>query len=850
MPPVKSTAAKWPLASDSIPVKRHVEEGLERSKRPRVAEENRKRAVRACDGCRRVKEKCEGGVPCRRCARYRRECLFNTVPDQNEKSSRRLRAVSLGRSDDSEAERVQYMEKILAHYAPNLSLDVSSLRKAAESLPGKQRDADSNGPPTQAEGDDPDDDDLAIDEEDFSIKAFPDNTMQYSGEYSYLNFSMKIRRKIDEWMKNAIPEDSTEAVPFEERWRATQLQSGSAAVSAAITCLPPRYVAEFLVNVAYKYARTNNFYVEEDWLRDKLNVCYTNPSSLTSNDAAAVCIILMTLAIGTQFAHMDSPTPVNKPSSDLSADEHRFSEDEVGLTFYHFASKLLPDIIATTSVRSVQACLLLGTYLLPLDTSGLSYTYFGLALKMAIQNGMHRKYTGEGLDPHMQEVRNRVFWTAFTIEKRISILHGRPASIADADVDADLPTDLPSLRSTFVPNNYTNMVALITLTMKLGEIAQEISLLRKCEKSKQSEHLERLFTKRKQLLEWWTTLPEEIECRDLNPSGPLFRCNVHLKLDYCLTRIFIGRPFLFSNVKGVNPTSAQKGSAPRYKSRSILVTDCVEAALEIVDLCRLLRDETGLARASYTEFSSCRAALLVILAQSLTKRTERLRNALSQGMGLIKIMSMGVGMARSAVNVIEALERAIRRLDEWTETQAQSRQDAVDSGYERFKNWEMLWKTGPISPHISGAASSISPEISAAPEGPPVQMLPPGKAGMETTVSSEQPGDAATKPSNHAHVSGKSQGTTDNGISTAQSPQMETIPPHDGGFADVPHFGYEGFISNFPQELDEFNAIPNFDTEAQQNLERLELGLEGDGSGPGPDGGSARSGSWISFINE
>ena len=377
------------------------------------------------------------------------------------------------------------------------------------------------------------------------------------------------------------------------------------------------------------------------------------------------------------------------------------------------------------------------------------------------------------------------------------------------------------------------------------------SLLRKCEKSKQPEHLERLFTKRKQLIEWWTTLPEETECRDLNPSSPLFRCNVHLKLDYCLTRIFIGRPFLFSNVKGVNPTSAQKGSAPRYKSRSILVTDCVEAALEIVDLCRLLRDETGLARASYTEFSSCRAALLVILAQSLTKRTERLRNALSQGMGLIKIMSMGVGMTRSAVNVIEALERAIRRLDEWSETQAQSRQDTVDSGYERFKNWEMLWKTGPISPHIGDAASSISPSISTVPEGPPAQVIPPEKAGMETTVPSDRPEDSATKSSGHPYVSGnKSQGTTGNGVSTPQSPQMETIPPHDGGFADVPHFGYEGFISNFPQELDEFNAIPCFDTEAQQNLERLELGLEGDGSVPGQDGGSARNSSWMSFINE
>jgi hypothetical protein len=192
-------------------------------------------------------------------------------------------------------------------------------------------------------------------------------------------------------------------------------------VSAAITCLPPRYVADFLVNAAYKYARTNNFYLEEDWLREKLNICYNNPSSLTSSDAASICALLMTLAIGTQFAHMDSPTPVNKIAPDEAAtDDHRFSEDEVGLTFYNFASKLLPDIIATASVRSVQACLLLGTYLLPLDTSGLSYTYFGLALKMAIQNGMHRKYTGEGLDPYMQEVRNRVFWTAFTIEKCVS----------------------------------------------------------------------------------------------------------------------------------------------------------------------------------------------------------------------------------------------------------------------------------------------------------------------------------------------------------------------------------------------------------------------------------------------
>lgn len=678
------------------------------------------------------------------------------------------------------------MENILSHYIPNISFDVQSLQKIEGDLERKRRDSGGDGPPTEIGLDELED--LAIDDEDFSIRELPDNTAQYSGEYSYLNFSLKIRRKIDEWMHNAAPEDLQDPVPFEERWRATQLQSGSALVSAATTCLPPRYVADFLVQTFFNYAQTNNYYVEEDWLRDELHTCYMSPASLSSGDAASVCAILMVLAIGTQFAHMDSPTPTNRTLLDsLSTEDHRFSEDEVGLTFYQFASKLLPDIIATASVRSVQACLLVGTYLLPLDTSGLSYTYFGLALKMAIQNGMHRRYAGESLDPHTVEIRNRVFWTAYTIEKRISILHGRPASITNADVDAGVPLDLPSLRPPGQLTNYTNMVALIVLTLKLGEIADEISMLRRCRKGHQPECLEKLLAQRKQLTEWWATLPEETYCRDLSPTGGLFRANVHLKLDFCLTRIFIGRPFLFSTMKGINQALTTgpplKATNSRPRSSSILIADCVEAALEIVDLCRLLRDETGLARASYTEFSSCRAALLVILAQSLTKRTERLRNALAQGMKLIKIMSTSIGSARAAVSVIEALERAIRRLETWSETQPQNQADIIDSGYERFKSWEMLWKTGPMSPLTATLSSQTIVAGSKAPTGP--------------------------ADTGNTRLNIDTRGTTLAGPHFATSPTV----------SHMPHFGFDSFISNFPLELDEFTAIPCFENnEAQQGL--------------------------------
>ncbi|GLI76410.1 hypothetical protein PoHVEF18_004683 [Penicillium ochrochloron] len=777
-------------------------------KRPRVAEENRKRAVRA---------------------------LLE-------------RAASLSRHDIQEAERVRYMERILSYYVPNITFDIQSLRQAAEELKSKHRDSESDVLSMKADANDLED--LAIDEEDFTIKALPDNTTQYSGEFSYLNFSNKIRKKIDEWMKTAAPEASTEVEPFEDRWRATQLQSGSSLVSASITCLPPRYVADFLVQIFFKYAQTNNFYVEEDWLQDKVNICYTNPSSLSSDDAGAVCALLMVLAVGTQFAHMESTTPVNRPPPTTNTDQdHHFSEDEVGLTFYQFASKLLPDIIATASVRSVQACLLIGTYLLPLDTSGLCYTYFGLALKLAIQNGMHRRYHGEGLSARMIETRNRVFWTAYTIEKRISILHGRPASLADVDVDAPLPVDFPGIMPAAQQSNHTNMIALITLTLKLGEVSNEISSLRTCRKGQQQDCLERLLNIRKHLVEWWSTLPEETNCRDLNPAGPLFRSNVHLKLDYCLTRIFIGRPFLFSNIKGLYQTpthaAALKGPSGMAKNRATLVTDCVEAALEIIDLCRLLRDETGLARASFTEFSSCRAALLVILAQGLTKRTERLGAALDQGISLIKIMSMGVGSARSAVSVIEALERAIRRLELWSEShQSQSNGGSIESAYDRFKSWEMLWKTGPVSPTTMAWKREAYANDSALQQA----MGHPPDPSVAESVMQGVPITPPVLPPNSAHGSHSALGGHEHELMEGDIPGSGLSIPDNysvshQSLSQMPHFGFDHFVSNFPQELGEFTAIPCFEPDTHGNPSGLPVGTELKTPG-------STDSHWLQFMNE
>lgn len=121
----------------------------------------------------------------------------------------------------------------------------------------------------------------------------------------------------------------------------------------------------------------------------------------------------MTFAIGTQFAHMQTK-PI--PGSSASTTETS-PDDQIGLELYRFSCRLIPDLITVASVETVQAFLLLGVYTLPIDTAGLAYVYYGLAIKMAIQNGMHRKLFEGNVAPDMVEVRNRLWWSAYSLER-------------------------------------------------------------------------------------------------------------------------------------------------------------------------------------------------------------------------------------------------------------------------------------------------------------------------------------------------------------------------------------------------------------------------------------------------
>lgn len=170
--------------------------------------------------------------------------------------------------------------------------------------------------------------------------------------------------------------------------------------------------------------------------------------------------------------------------------------------------------------------------------------------------------------------------------------------------------------------------------------------------------------------------------------------------------MFTGRPFLLKknmsesmNKSPANPdssaaekTSSPAGSGVRYPfAPKELVDDCIKSATEALDLLQEFRDcGLGLARASYIEYSSCRASLLVLIAHSIQSFSEHYRTTLYKGLDMIREMSAAGESAQSEVSLIEALERALARLHSGVQL---SQQDQIVlperpiSDYEAFKHW-------------------------------------------------------------------------------------------------------------------------------------------------------------------
>ncbi|WZH44192.1 fungal-specific transcription factor [Fusarium acuminatum] len=596
-------------------------------------------------------------------------------------------------------ERSKHMERILRHTMVGISLDTKNLSDIADRLeaehqslnPASSGSRDLEGLEVNLEA-------LEIDEEACTMQPVGDTTAHFSGEFSYWNFSMRIKNLIESQVQEpesrrgakSQNDDCASAFP-----RAHHLRPGHNHLSEAVSSFPPRNISNFLVTVFFKFAESYLFFIEESWVLKKLDLLYKSPKSLAqAGGEVTVSILLTVLAIGTQYAHLEHTKGPETMSTSGPL------EEEIGAMFYQHAIRLLPEIIEISSLESVQACLLFGYYSLPIDASGLGFIYINLATRLGIQNGMHRKCSNNAFNASVIETRNRVWWTTYVLERKISIFHGRPISVSRSNIDARLPIHGHVLQSEDWRKQASYTGVSVQLMYFLEDMYHEICILRNCPKKEIVTVVSRLVGKKEGLTTWWQSLPPDTNDANAQPEMPQFRSAMHLRLDYCLVRMFVGRPFLLKretqdagtspSVPENSPGVGERSASNAMSSREELISDCIKAATEALDICQQLRSSgMGLARASYPEYSACRASLLVLIAYSIRNFSGQFRKSLCEGLDMIRELSAAGESARSEVALIESLERALARLHAGPPPHDEGSHGHGHPGseYEAFRSW-------------------------------------------------------------------------------------------------------------------------------------------------------------------
>ncbi|KAI3550358.1 thiamine repressible regulatory protein thi1 [Colletotrichum filicis] len=196
--------------------------------------------------------------------------------------------------------------------------------------------------------------------------------------------------------------------------RATASHQSAEAIrlQAATESLPPRSVAIFLSKLCIQHGTDCFFYFDQPSFLAEVEEFYNDLSSPLRRDPSFLCLLLSVLALGAHWS------PRARPSA-LSGSLQIPAEDP-GQVFCGHARILMADTMDRVSMYSVKAAFVLGIYLMPSSAVGASYLYMGLALRKAIALGLHHESEEPDTDSHEREMRRRLWWAIFSLERSIS----------------------------------------------------------------------------------------------------------------------------------------------------------------------------------------------------------------------------------------------------------------------------------------------------------------------------------------------------------------------------------------------------------------------------------------------
>ncbi|EXF85931.1 fungal specific transcription factor domain-containing protein [Colletotrichum fioriniae PJ7] len=550
-----------------------------------TAAANRRRShkvSRACDFCKSKKLKCSGTIPCDVCTRKRLSCIYDAT-------YRRGRPPTPPPASSSGPELFE------ARLVPSTSLEVHRRRLPSSApLPSlaprepplpRQSAARSRSRDHVAEEAD------AAERSRRSVlpgsRASPEvEIAEIEGQYVDTTSSLTFLHRA--WKRLSSQRSNTTDVPGNAPSDAEQHQRLTRAGDKPfdpqpldVSTLPDRLVGldmlDFYFDVCVvTYRCLHQGYVAR-WFEILLANAKDSRPLYHDIGHAKASIVLTILAIVTL-----------RQSKVRNVDEEKFSHLLRSDALFSQALSLTDAEIGLPKLESSQARLLQVLYLLQTSRMNQAWYVFGSILPIISALGLHRKSgrnrASSDRDYILSQCRKRTFWVAYTIDKYLSVVFGRPRMYRDDEIDQDFPDCVndedmtPQGRSSDEPEMDCHVESLI-FHAKLAQIIDGIS--REVYSIKPVHKDDRLMIAHrygKALHRWRESLPHHLgTVRPMSLIPSFRRQNTALKLAYCHAIMHANRPFLLG-------TGGSRGGQRSPLEDSI--DECItaaKAALETVD---------------------------------------------------------------------------------------------------------------------------------------------------------------------------------------------------------------------------------------------------------------------------
>ncbi|OAG41690.1 hypothetical protein AYO21_04154 [Fonsecaea monophora] len=239
----------------------------------------------------------------------------------------------------------------------------------------------------------------------------------------------------------------------------------------------------------------------------------------------------------------DEETTVLKMVLAITLTVEGHGRSELGQRFFD-AAKPATDLKLVTAldIKSVVLTVLTATFYFQKDEEAQAWRFIGIAARMCIEMGLHRKdsllksFTNEA--EYQQAIR--IFWTVYALDRRWSFGTGMPFALQDADIDPALPE----------PDESHPYLKHIT---KYNQIATKVWYHNLAYEAGQNTKKDEIGFLDYQILQWYAQLPESLQFnnRDLAreneiPGRGVRRLRLLMYLRKNQARISIYRPILHS----------------------------------------------------------------------------------------------------------------------------------------------------------------------------------------------------------------------------------------------------------------------------------------------------------------